>query len=48
MHASWDFLCNLAQNTMLPWYILRDFNDILDAHEKHIGFKHTRWFVNGC
>jgi len=45
--ASWDFLRNLANNTFLPWCILGDFNDILDAHEKRGGAIRPRWLING-
>jgi len=45
--ASWDFLRNLANDTSLPWYILGDFNDILDAHEKRGGALRPRWLING-
>jgi hypothetical protein len=45
--ASWDFLRNLANNTSLPWCILGDFNDILDAREKRGGAIRPRWLING-
>jgi len=40
-------LRNLANNTSLPWCILGDFNDILDAREKRGGATRPRWLING-
>jgi len=44
---SWNFLMNLSNNISLPWCILGDFNDILDAKEKREGSVRARWLING-
>ncbi|KEH43724.1 endonuclease/exonuclease/phosphatase family protein [Medicago truncatula] len=45
--ASWDLLCHLSSQSMLPWCIFGDFNDIMDASEKRGRNIRSNWLING-
>ncbi|CAJ2655005.1 unnamed protein product [Trifolium pratense] len=44
---SWNFLRRLSQSSQLPWCIIGDFNDILDAIEKKGRSERPNWLING-
>ncbi|XP_074361982.1 uncharacterized protein LOC141702184 [Apium graveolens] len=44
---SWDLLRGLASSSHLPWYVLRDFNDMLYEFEKLGGRPHPRNLLEG-
>ena len=44
---SWDLLCTLTTVSSLPWVCIRDFNDLLAAHEKRGKNEHPNWKLQG-
>lgn len=44
---AWQLLCSLANLSSLPWVIMGDFNDLLDATEKRGRAPHPSWCLRG-
>lgn len=44
---SWDLLCGLARNSMIPWCVIGDFKDLIYADEKRVGREHPRSSLEG-
>lgn len=45
--ASWDFIRQLASNSILPWCIFGDFNDLLYSSDKRGKHPHPQNLMNG-
>ncbi|XP_073049453.1 uncharacterized protein [Primulina eburnea] len=46
-HEAWNLLKALARINHLPWYIIGDFNDILDSSEKRGEIDRPIWMIRG-
>ncbi|KAL8115005.1 hypothetical protein AgCh_021723 [Apium graveolens] len=44
---AWDMLRQLERDSLLPWCIIGDFNDLMTADEKEGGHIHPRALLNG-
>ncbi|CAH9077985.1 unnamed protein product [Cuscuta europaea] len=45
--ATWEMLRNLSDNSLIPWMVMGDFNDILYESEKKGRIPHALWRMRG-
>ncbi|XP_019164501.1 PREDICTED: uncharacterized protein LOC109160652 [Ipomoea nil] len=45
--SAWQFMRQLAAQSMLPWLVMGDFNDLLDQSEKRGRAPHPPWCIRG-
>ena len=43
-HVTWDLIRTLHASSPFPWWLVRDFNDMLDPSEKLGHVSHLEWF----